>query len=350
MQIDFPLDIDIFDDELALADGLANRLKVAKDGFALLTGKTVSARYADILLERAQVSASYCKMLASNDVDNVYSIERELRSVRPSLIVAIGGGKVADFAKRLAYLTNIPLLLIPTIIANDGLISPIAVLKDDDASVSLPGRMPDMVLIDLAVISAADPRYLRAAACDLITNLSATNDWIRSSGGDSARVHHLALQMSRMAAHQVLDCREWSHNSPIFLRSIVYGQMLSGIAMALAGSSRPCSGSEHLICHAMDSMGLAPSILHGEKVGVASRFCLYLQQVSDPQLEHFYHIFEISAVFPGCENFSEERMIELFAKARLMRPGRTTILDNFSDSELAKEYLAYLQKNERNDL
>lgn len=348
MQVDFPLDIDIFDDTDALAKGFAQRMRGFSNAYMVVTGKSRSAEYAERLLTNLLFAAPvYQVTLSDNSVSNIYATERDLRrEIVPRLIVAIGGGKVADFSKRLAYIANIPLLLIPTIIANDGLISPIAVLHDEDATVSLPGRMPDTVLIDMQIIGSAPLRYLRSAACDLITNLSATNDWERSTDGETGRMHHLALQLSRMAAHKVLDCREWRSDSPTFLRSIVYGQMLSGIAMALAGSSRPCSGSEHLISHALDALSLGTEILHGEKVGITSRFCLQLQQQEDPLLENFFSEFGVARSFPGCKDFTEKQMVEIFTKARGMRPGRSTILDAFTDEELARRYAIYIARGE----
>ena len=45
--------------------------------------------------------------------------------------------------------------------------------------------------------------------------------------------------------------------------------LLNGISMAICGSSRPASGSEHLISHALDSVSKRPR-LHGLQVGVAT--------------------------------------------------------------------------------
>ena len=53
--------------------------------------------------------------------------------------------------------------------------------------------------------------------------------------------------------------------------------MLNGIAMAVCGSSRPASGSEHLISHALDSLGGAPR-MHGLQVGVATYLVSLLQK------------------------------------------------------------------------
>ena len=50
-------------------------------------------------------------------------------------------------------------------------------------------------------------------------------------------------------------------------RVIVEGLISAGVASCIAGSSRPCSGAEHLVSHALDK--LAPGIgLHGEKCGI----------------------------------------------------------------------------------
>ena len=52
--------------------------------------------------------------------------------------------------------------------------------------------------------------------------------------------------------------------------------MLNGIAMEICGSSRPVSGSEHLISHALDATSKRPR-LHGLQVGVASYIISRLQ-------------------------------------------------------------------------
>ena len=52
--------------------------------------------------------------------------------------------------------------------------------------------------------------------------------------------------------------------------------MLSGLAMATAGSSRPCSGGDHEILHAIDQL-FPGTARHGELAGAASLFCAFLR-------------------------------------------------------------------------
>jgi glycerol-1-phosphate dehydrogenase [NAD(P)+] len=52
--------------------------------------------------------------------------------------------------------------------------------------------------------------------------------------------------------------------------------LLNGISMSICGSSRPASGSEHLISHALDGLSKRPR-LHGLQVGIA-RYLISLLQ------------------------------------------------------------------------
>lgn len=56
---------------------------------------------------------------------------------------------------------------------------------------------------------------------------------------------------------------------------VVKALVSSGVAMSIAGSSRPASGAEHLISHQLDR--IAPgAALHGHQVGVAAVVTEYL--------------------------------------------------------------------------
>jgi glycerol-1-phosphate dehydrogenase [NAD(P)+] len=302
----------------------------------IITGTTVSLKYADAIKKQLSVSASTVQIRAGS-IEEIYVLERMIRQSTYTHLLSIGGGRVGDFAKRLALLSNLRLLMIPTIIANDGLISPVAVLRDEEHSVSVAGRMPDAVFLDLDVLKRAPAQYLIAAACDLASNISATNDWARFSPSD-VRAKSLAYYLSQAAADGVIWSGDWSVASNTFLERVILGQTLSGFSMALAGSSRPCSGAEHLICHAIDQLGLAPSVLHGCVVASTTRFTLALQGAFDLRMRDFLAHFEVPLKFPGCEELQGNELERLFAVARRTRPGRQTVLEEYSDRELVQEY------------
>jgi len=75
--------------------------------------------------------------------------------------------------------------------------------------------------------------------------------------------------LAMMSAKIVMENSAGFSINGLDARVIVEGLISAGVASCIAGSSRPCSGSEHLFSHALDK--IAPGIgLHGEKCGIGS--------------------------------------------------------------------------------
>src|SRR5690606_16025271 len=123
------------------------------------------------------------------------------------------------------------------------LISPIAVIKNKFGKTeSLPGMMPMGVVIDLDIIKDSPINYIRAAAGDILSNLSATNDWILAYHKNRDSINDISFHLSKSASNSLLYFNKIDLQSKPFLRMVIQGQINSGIAMSLAGTSRPCSG------------------------------------------------------------------------------------------------------------
>src|SRR5690554_7489889 len=90
----------------------------------LVSGASNSLRYAKQIKEKTNWN-NY--ILKGNTLTDVEALKEYANSNRVDLIIGVGGGKVIDTVKRVSYLSNINNLSIPTIISNDGLISPVAV-------------------------------------------------------------------------------------------------------------------------------------------------------------------------------------------------------------------------------
>jgi len=258
------------------------------------------------------------------------------------LIIGIGGGKVLDVIKRISFLHRINHISIPTIISNDGLISPISVLKNiEGRTESIAGLMPFGVIIDLEIILKSPFTYIQSAAGDILSNMSATNDWIYAATNSNEKINDIGFQFSRMSAHASINFDDIDLVSKDFVKMLVQGQINSGIAMGLSGSSRPCSGSEHLISHAIDYLKLSDNKLHGYQVGVISLFCLYLQNdLSDKIIKYSRKICLNNDISTICLDF-ENNFTEILKVSRLMRPGRLTILDNYKNNDLIDMYSKY---------
>ena len=78
-----------------------------------------------------------------------------------------------------------------------------------------------------------------------------------------------AADLATMSAMMVIENSAEFAEKGTDARLIVEGLISAGVASCIAGSSRPCSGSEHLFSHALDA--IAPGVgLHGEKCGIGS--------------------------------------------------------------------------------
>ena len=103
--------------------------------------------------------------------------------------------------------------------------------------------------------------------------------------------------------------------------------VLSGLAMQIAGNSRPCSGSEHLFCHAMDEL-FEHNIPHGILVALGSVVACRLQGRDHHILLDFLEAYDIS-VSPKTFNITEEEFIKAWMFAKEVRK-RYTILNKIN--------------------
>jgi glycerol-1-phosphate dehydrogenase [NAD(P)+] len=111
-----------------------------------------------------------------------------------------------------------------------------------------------------------------------------------------------------------------------------------GILISIAGTSRPCSGSEHLFSHALDKVR-GTSTFHGQQVGVGTIMMSYLHDADWERVRN--SLIEAKAPTSGRElGASDEQVIQALTLAASMRPDRYTILGEKGLSERAALDLA----------
>src|SRR5207253_5856234 len=102
---------------------------------------------------------------------------------------------------------------------------------------------------------------------------TAVRDWKLAFHATGEPVDDFAALLSDGSIHAYLSHPAFDSDGIRLLATVL---MLNGIAMEICGSSRPASGSEHLISHALDAASARPR-LHGLQVGVASYVASALQ-------------------------------------------------------------------------
>jgi glycerol-1-phosphate dehydrogenase [NAD(P)+] len=188
-------------------------------------------------------------------------------------IVGVGGGKTLDTSKYVAHLAGLPYLAVPTSLSNDGFASPSASLTLAGRRRSLPARMPFGVVVDTEVCRNAPWPLWHSGVGDLVAKITAVRDWKLAFHARGTPVNDFAALLSDATVHQFMGRPEPDLEG---LRLLATALMLNGVSIEVAGSSRPASGSEHLISHALDASGARPR-LHGLQVGVATYLCARLQ-------------------------------------------------------------------------
>lgn len=304
----------------------------------VLTGRSRSHEVAEIV--RQKLGGGELWVVEGHSEAEVERIREALNLLHPTLLIAIGGGGVIDVTKRVSKRYNVPCLVVPTVVSNDGLMSPISVLQTSPGRFeSLPGAMPIGVIADLDVIMAAPAKYLRASGGDLLSNLSATSDWRHVvNRGDGPKMNDAAFHLSRNSAESLVHWSGCDLSDPAFVRSLIVAQIYSGIAMSIDGTSRPCSGPEHLVSHALDELDLTPDVLHGVQVGSICLFMLYLLGELTIDVARFAEAMELPAAWAELGPDVAARLPDVLARTRQVRPERRTILDELTDTEILDRY------------
>ncbi len=251
------------------------------------------------------------------------------------VIIGGGGGRIIDLAKYLGKETSLPVISIPTLLSSDAISSPISVLNVGDTYRSLGTTIPMGVIVDIEIIQNSPKKTILAGLGDLISNISASYDWILAHNVIGERIDSFARLLAYSPAVSLLRKQECfsSVKDQCFIEELAYGLVMSGIAMNAARSSRPASGSEHNISHALDRILGFGEIFHGIQVGFATILTTYLQRQTDKheQILDLYHTFKFPTRFTEL-GISKEVFMEAIKIAPNIRR-RFTILNQYSFEE-----------------
>ncbi|MCI8297596.1 MAG: iron-containing alcohol dehydrogenase family protein [Lachnospiraceae bacterium] len=264
------------------------------------------------------------EICSNNTIAYAMNIAERCIATDIDCIVGLGGGKVLDVCKYAAYISKTPYLSIPTTASNDGLASPIAVLKrQDDKPKSLGAAMPTMILIDTAIVANGPIQNIKAGIGDTISNYIALLDWQFAVERGKDEMNGYAYLMSRNSLDALMKT-QYTKICPEFVEVLVNSLVLSGIAMDFAGSSRPVSGSEHLFSHALDYYSKKKN-LHGLQTALGTVAVLKLINRSQKEVVDYLKRFEVD-VNPVSLGIDEDTFVFCMQNAAFMRNNRYTYL------------------------
>ncbi len=252
-------------------------------------------------------------------------------------VIGVGGGKVLDTAKYIAFLNNLPFISIPTSTSNDGFSSSGCSLVINGKRTSVHAAMPFGIIVDLAVIKNAPVKFIYSGLGDIVSKISAVFDWYFEERNNAAKVDDFAAMLAKKSVNSIVRMPYTNITEQFFLKEMVDSLTMSGIAMEIAGSSSPASGSEHLISHALDKILDRPQ-LHGIQVGIATYLMSLVQQHRFERVEKFLGdtgFFDHAATL-GLKAEAFEKAIDI---APSIKPNRYTCIHVEENRNRAKELL-----------
>jgi glycerol-1-phosphate dehydrogenase [NAD(P)+] len=246
-------------------------------------------------------------------------------------IVAIGGGRCLDVAKLAAARAGITLVAVPTQLSHDGICSPVAVVPGDDGRAESVGAIaPRAVFVSLPTLVAAPAASVAAGIGDLIANPLALRDWSLAAERGLESLDQQAWDLSVQSSKLIDEDLDSEHavdaRDPGFLTRLADALVLSGMAMICSGTSRPASGGEHEVSHAIDEL-FGGRALHGAQVAFGCIVSLALYEEDTAALRARLRRIGLPD-HPAQLQMSEDDTVRVLLEAPDTRPGRFTIIEH----------------------
>src|SRR5579859_5865550 len=267
-----PLVVDVRPGAVADLGALLADRRIATEGRVAVA---VGPSQGDSVIADLDLGAAEVFRIEDGTVDSAVALGKRLRADAYEAVAGIGGGRTIDVTKFAAHMAGVPMVAVATNLAHDGIASPVSSLEHESGKGSYGVVPPVAVIVDLDRVRNAPARSVRSGIGDVVNNLSAIADWELAAADKGEPVDGLAVTMARTAAQAVLH-QPGTVADDGFLTALAESLILSGIAMSVAGSSRPGSGGDHEILHAIEQLYPGTGN-HGELAGVGALFCTFLR-------------------------------------------------------------------------
>lgn len=256
----------------------------------------------------------------------VGGVEREIRSYKPQVVLGVGGGTKIDVAKLASAHLGIPFISIPTTASHDGIASPLASIKGLNKPYSVRAQSPIAIIADTHIIARSQHRFVASGCGDVIAKLTAVRDWELAHKVKNEYYGEYAANLSLMSSNLIVKNAELiGLGEEEGIRVLLEALISCGVAMCIAGSSRPCSGSEHLFSHALDLIAPKPA-MHGEQCGVGTIMMARLHRLDWKRVRKALET--VGAPTTADElGIDPQHVIEALVRAQTIRPERYTILE-----------------------
>lgn len=268
--------------------------KYGKKALVLITesgykriGNVVDESFANT--ETVQVYEYFNRECSKTEINRLVTVMEEKGC---DMVIGIGGGKILDTAKAVAYYKSVPVVICPTIASTDAPCSALSVIYTDEGVFEeylfLPAN-PNMVLMDTEIITKSPTRltvsgmgdalatYFEARACQISGATSCAGGKVTSAAIALAELCFQTLMDEGVKAKLALEVGACT---PAVEKVIEANTLLSGIGFESGGLA-----GAHAIHNGFTVLEECHHMYHGEKVAFGTITQLVLENVEAEELE-----------------------------------------------------------------
>lgn len=258
-------------------------------------------------------------------VDEAPEVINQIKD-QDAIILAFGGGSVLDIVKYCASKCDAPYITVPSTLSNDAVYSCVSRLTTNGKKRSYGVQPPTGIIVDLDVVKKSPKELILAGVADLVSNLSALDDWKLAHKNIGEPINELAFMLAKEAAMPLFNYKEEDLFTDEFLFDLTNSIITSGLAMIIGGNTRMTSGAEHLISHAIDEYFPERSSIHGLQVGWAHSIIERRYRSDSYNIPDFFDRIGVNRSIANNVSFKEEEFESLIPYALKIR-NRYTIFN-----------------------
>jgi glycerol-1-phosphate dehydrogenase [NAD(P)+] len=335
-----PREIIVGNGALERVGEITQRLGFTKSALVIAGKKTykIAGKKVRKMLEEEGLSVDTF-LIETATVKDVQNVQGKIETLKPEIVFGVGGGTKIDVAKCSSAEMEIPFISVPTTASHDGIASPLSSIKGLQKPYSVLAQAPLAIIADTNIIMRA-PWHFTVSGCeDVVAKFTAVKDWQLAHEEKDEYYGGYAASLALMSAKHVMqNVNLMRKKNEEGLRVLLEALISCGVAMSIAGSSRPCSGSEHLFSHALDM--IKPNCaMHGERCGVGTIMMAYLHGANWKRIRDSLQKLRAPTTAKGL-GVGKDDVVGALEMAGTIRPERYTILNKLSLNREAYEHLA----------
>lgn len=193
-------------------------------------------------------------------------------------VLSVGTGSLNDIARLACARKDAPLCLFATAPSMDGFASYSAPIVDGNFKITYPAKCPEVIIADTKILADAPAELKSAGFGDMVSKYIALVDWRVSHLVKDEEYCEKVAELTRFAVDHVMKMADKiTENNEESAAAVFEGLLLTGIAMSFTKTSRPGSGTEHIMAHFIECAELLENKIpdyHGEDVGVTTLIVL----------------------------------------------------------------------------